>query len=176
MQDLFFNNKEYSELFKEIQVKPKTILLKEGEISNYLYFIKEGCLRLWFNNDGKEITFQFFFENQAFSGLFGKRLGFFNLESIETSTLLIMKNSDLLHIIKEKPKIKEDLFEILLQRLEDYCMLFLSRIKDNPKKRYIDLLENQPEIIKRIPQQYIASYLGITPISLSRIKKKIHFS
>ena len=87
-----------------------------------------------------------------------------------------MKNSDLLHIIKEKPKIKEDLFEILLQRLEDYCMLFLSRIKDNPKKRYIDLLENQPEIIKRIPQQYIASYLGITPISLSRIKKKIHFS
>ncbi len=61
MQDLFFNNKEYSELFKEIQVKPKTILLKEGEISNYLYFIKEGCLRLWFNNDGKVITFQFFF-------------------------------------------------------------------------------------------------------------------
>ncbi len=100
-----------------------------------------------------------------------------------TSTTMIEKISQKIQDLffnnkeyNEIPEIKEVMFEVLLERVEDYCMLFLSRIKDNPKKRYIDLLENQPEIIKRILQQYIASYIGITPISLSRIKKKIHFS
>jgi len=61
---------------------------------------------------------------------------------------------------------------ILFQRMGNYARLFLSRIKDNPQKRYEDLLKNHPEIIRRIPQHYIASYLGITSVSLSRIKNK----
>lgn len=61
---------------------------------------------------------------------------------------------------------------MILQRMGNYAKLFLSRIKDNPRKRYDELLKNNPEIIQRIPQHYIASYLGITPISLSRIRNK----
>jgi hypothetical protein len=53
-----------------------------------------------------------------------------------------------------------------------YQKLFLSRIKDNPQKRYEDLLEHYPQILQRVPQHYIASYLGITPVSLSRIRNR----
>ncbi len=53
---------KYSHLFKEVDIPAKTILLNEGEVSKYGYFIKKGCLRLWFDNKGKDVTFQFFFE------------------------------------------------------------------------------------------------------------------
>jgi predicted choloylglycine hydrolase len=75
-------------------------------------------------------------------------------------------------LYKEFPQLKEGFQEILFQRFRNYAQLFLSRIKDSPQERYRDLLTNHPEIIKRIPQHYIASYLGITPISLSRIRNR----
>ena len=56
--------KEIENLFFEESYPSKTILLNEGDVSQYLYFVKEGCLRLWFNDKGKDITFQFFFENE----------------------------------------------------------------------------------------------------------------
>jgi CRP-like cAMP-binding protein len=58
--------------------------------------------------------------------------------------------------------------------MEDCGRLFLSRIKDSPRERYEELLREHPEIVRRIPQHYIASYLGITPVSLSRIRNRIH--
>jgi hypothetical protein len=60
----------------------------------------------------------------------------------------------------------------MYQRFRNYSNLFLSRIKDTPRERYEDLILNHPEIIKRVPQHYIASYLGITPTSLSRIRNR----
>ena len=70
------------------------------------------------------------------------------------------------------PEIKDGFQDILFQRFRNYAQLFLSRIKDTPGERYEELLKNHPEIIKRVPQHYIASYLGITPISLSRIRNR----
>ena len=169
-------NHTYIDYFKEIKVKQKTMILREGEKSNFIYYIKKGCLRLWYNNDGKEITFQFFFENQAFSGLYGNVPSLFNLESIEQSNLLLIKVSDFKRILNDNPEMKNLMIDNLLKILEKYSMEFLSQIKNSSQKRYIDLIENHPEIIKRIPQQYIASYLGITPISLSRIRKRISIS
>ncbi|HRV32669.1 MAG TPA: Crp/Fnr family transcriptional regulator, partial [Candidatus Paceibacterota bacterium] len=63
-------------------------------------------------------------------------------------------------------------YNYLFKRFINYAELFLSRIKDSPKERYEDLVKNYPDIIKRVPQHYIASYLGITPVSLSRIRNK----
>jgi CRP-like cAMP-binding protein len=60
----------------------------------------------------------------------------------------------------------------MFQRFKNYSQLFLSQIKDTPRERYEELIINHPEIIKRVPQHYIASYLGITPISLSRIRNR----
>lgn len=162
-------------LLIERDIRPKTILLKEGEVSNSIFYIKKGCLRMWFNKDGKDITFQFFFERQAVASIesfLNKQPSHFYIESVEPSTVVILDkvNFDLLN--KKDPAIEMHIHKILLHRFGNYAKLFLSRIKDTPQERYEDLIRNNPEIVKRIPQHYIASYLGISPISLSRIKNR----
>lgn len=166
---------KFGDFYKELTIPAKTILLREGEISRQAWFIKKGCLRLWFNNNGKDITFQFFFENQGVSSIESFRSGrpsLFNLESIEPCRLLVISKTDFEKMIAETPGYQQLIEEQIYKRLEHYSALFLSRIRDTPQQRYLNLLKDHPEIIRRIPQHYIASYLGITPVSLSRIRNK----
>jgi CRP-like cAMP-binding protein len=160
------------ELLNEIKLPSKTILIKEGDIIRNIYFVKKGCLRLWFNNNGKDITYQFFFENQPVSGFLDDETSMFYLETIEPSSVVILKKKDFEFLLKEIPELRDDFLEYLLQRLSNYSRLFLSRIKDSPQKRYMDLLKNNPGILRRVPQKHIASYLGITAVSLSRIRNR----
>jgi len=74
--------------------------------------------------------------------------------------------------MEDNPYIKDFYYNNLQQRLLKYQKLFISRIKDTPEERYHQLFEESPEIIRRIPQHYIASYLGITSVSLSRIRSR----
>lgn len=162
-------------MFIEKEVPSKTILLQEGEISTHFYFIKKGCLRIWFNKDGKDITFQFFFEGQgvaSIDSLLSSQPGMFTIESIEPSVLIILSKDNFEQLLHIYPELKDGFQKILFQRFRNYASLFLSMIKDTPRERYEDLIRNHPEIIKRVPQHYIASYLGITPISLSRIRNR----
>jgi CRP-like cAMP-binding protein len=163
------------DMFIEKEVPSKTILLQEGEISTHFYFIKKGCLRIWFNKDGKDITFQFFFEGQgvaSIDSLLSSQPGMFTIESIEPSVLIILSKDNFEQLLHIYPELKDGFQKILFQRFRNYASLFLSMIKDTPRERYEDLIRNHPEIIKRVPQHYIASYLGITPISLSRIRNR----
>lgn len=167
---------DYRHLVKEINVPAKTTLLQEGEVSKNAYFIKKGCLRIWFNNNGKDVTFQFFFENQGVSSIESFKSGqpsLFSIESIEPSTLLVISKSNLELMVKEIPGYQAFMQEHIFQRLNHYSKLFLSHIKNNPQERYLELLAESPHIIQRVPQHYIASYLGITPVSLSRIRNKV---
>jgi CRP-like cAMP-binding protein len=162
----------YHNYFTEISVPAKTLLLKEGETSKNIFFVKKGCLRSYLNNEGKDVTFQFFFENRAVSSFLGRKPSLFNLESVEPSSLITIRIKDFYQLLQDLPELKDDFLQIVLQRMEDYSLLFLSRIKDTPQKRYCDLVKNSPDILQRIPQHYIASYLGITPVSLSRIRNR----
>ena len=96
----------------------------------------------------------------------------YTIESIEPSTLFSLSKDNFKQLQRLFPDFKEGLQEFMFQRFRNYSHLFLSRIKDTPMERYEDLINNHPEIIKRVPQHYIASYLGITPISLSRIRNR----
>ena len=82
---------EYADLFREMTIASKIVLIKEGDVSRNIYIVKKGCLRLWFINQGKDVTFQFFFENQAVSSFFGRAPSMFNLESIEPSSIIALK-------------------------------------------------------------------------------------
>jgi CRP-like cAMP-binding protein len=167
---------KYSHLFKEMTVPAKTILLREGEISRQAYYVRKGCIRLSFNDNGKDITFQFFFEGYGVSSFESFRSGRpsqFGIETLEPSDLLVISKENHDRMIAEIPGYKAFMEEALYQRLEHYTRLFLSRIRDNLRKRYLDLLTEHPQIIQRVPQHYIASYLGITPVSLSRIRNKV---
>ena len=174
--DFGINWGKYSHLVEEVRIPAKTTLLHEGEVSKNAYFIKKGCIRLWFNNNGKDVTFQFFFENQGVSSIESFQSGqpsLFSMESIEPATLLVVSKANMDLIVKELPDYRELMQGHILQRMHHYSKLFLSRIKNNPQERYLELLADSPHIIQRVPQHYIASYLGITPVSLSRIRNKV---
>jgi CRP-like cAMP-binding protein len=161
--------------FVEKEITSKTVLLHEGEIANNIYLIKKGCLREWFNKDGKDITFQFFFEGQPVASIdsfMNQKPSLFTIESIEPTTVLSIGKADFEKLLIAYPEFKNGFQDFIFQRFRVYGQLFLSRIKDTPQERYTDLIKNHPEIIKRVPQHYIASFLGITPISLSRIRNR----
>ena len=172
-----FDPGQYPHYFKEMEVPAKSILLREGQVSRKAYYINKGCMRLWFNHNGKEISFQFFFEGEAVSSLESFRLrspSLFNLGTIEDCTLLMISRQNFDLLLREIPGYQEFLLSIQYERLAHYSRLFLSRIRDKPEKRYLDLLKHYPHILQRVPLQHIASYLGITAVPLSRMRKKIH--
>ncbi|MBJ2124195.1 Crp/Fnr family transcriptional regulator [Flavobacterium sp. IB48] len=170
---------EYIGYFNRIEVLTKTTLLEEGEVSKKLYIIEKGCIRVWFNNNGKDLTTQFFFENESVASIesFMKKLPSpTNIETIEPSVLWWIHKNDLdkiLEEIKEIPALRDSLINKLFERTFDYMKYFVSFIKDSPAERYVNLIQQRPQIILRVPQHYIASYLGITTVHLSRLKNKL---
>ncbi|MFV0364891.1 MAG: Crp/Fnr family transcriptional regulator [Mangrovibacterium sp.] len=161
--------------FEPKAIPAKAILLNEGDVANNIYFVKEGCLRLFFNNDGKDIIVQFFFEGESvasINSLHDKQPSLYSLESIEASTVRVVSREDFFGLINKHPEYKQMYVDKLMDRFYTYQKLFLSRIKNSPQQRYDELINEYPHIIKRVPQHYIASYLGITSVSLSRIRNR----
>jgi len=119
--DLVKNDKSnwerFQDMFVERAIPPKSTLLKEGEIASQLFFIKKGCLRMWFNKDGKDITLQFFFEGQgvaSIESLLSGQPSLFTIESIEPTTLISIskENFELLHT--QYPSLKDGFYELIL--------------------------------------------------------------
>ena len=173
--ELFGNTLFSIEEVEVLSIPSKTMLLEEGKIADKLYFIRKGCLRLFFYNEGKDITFQFFFEGDfvaSFDSLYKGTPSLFSLESIEPSEVLFIKKKDFYSEIENNSSLRKLYEEKIIERFSFYQRLFLSRIKNTPQQRYEELLKEYPNIIQRVPQHYIASYLGITPVSLSRIRNR----
>lgn len=165
--------------FKDIltfhSVPARTLLLEEGQVADTLYYIRKGCLRLFFWNDGKDCTFQFFFEGDfvaSFDSMYRCQPSLFSLESIEPAELVSVGKDDFYRLVGQSPWLRRKYEEKLIDRFHSYQQLFLSRIRNTPQQRYEELLRTSPEIIRRVPQHYIASWLGITPVSLSRIRAR----
>lgn len=165
----------YGSLYQEHTLPAKTTLLEAGSISRHLYYIHKGCVRLWFNRDGKDITVQFFFEGEGVASIesfIQNTPSLFSIETIEPTTVRVYNKADILGLMEDVPALKDELHHLIVGRLVDYTHLFLSRIRDTPHQRYENLLKEYPEIVRRVPQHYIASYLGITSVSLSRIRNR----
>jgi CRP-like cAMP-binding protein len=166
---------KFSHLFHREEIPAKTVLLREGDVAKKVYYIEKGCIRLSFNKDGKDITFQFFFDGEAVSSAESFRTtqpSLFSIESIEPCIVHTLSKNDYLQIINESLQIRQEMEEKTFERLMHFQKLFLSRIKNSPEERYKELLEQHPHILQRVPQHYIASFLGITSVSLSRIRNR----
>lgn len=158
------------------EYKKKELVLQEGQICKYAYFINSGCLRYFYNVDGEENTAQFFFENgwyadyESFlSGSATKQ----NIETLEKSELLLLSSKDLHQLYIDIPK-----FERFGRQMAENAFLGIrhrSEMLENQtaEQRYITMMTERPKVFERIPQHYIASYLGIKPPSLSRIRKQM---
>ncbi|MBS0026999.1 Crp/Fnr family transcriptional regulator [Chitinophaga sp. 22321] len=174
-QSLLIAWEQYRDLYEEISVPARTILLEEGKVARYAYYIREGGVRAWFNNKGKETSFQFFFEGEGVSAMESFRTGqpsMYTIETLSAARLLKISKENFDLIADSTPGFKAALEEAVFQRLLHYRKLFVCQIRDTPQERYATLVADQPHILQRVPLQYIASYLGITPVSLSRIRNK----
>lgn len=161
--------------FKQREVPAKTVLLAEGKVSKTMFFIEKGCLRTWINNEGKEITTQFFFEGDSVSSIESFRTNqpsLYSIETLEPCILQTISQSDFRQIIENSPELRNKLEEHLFKRFLRSQQLFYSYLKNKPQKRYEELIAQYPHIVQRVPQHYIASYLGITSVSLSRIRNR----
>ena len=160
---------------KSNTVKKGKTLLKQGQICSQIYFIQKGCLRLYYITGEVEITVWFSFEDNSAielsSFLSGQPTQYF-IEAIEDTEYLSLNKSDLQNLYKSHPEMEtimrsfwEDVILNLLQR-------FTALQKDTAETRYLNLA-GQPKYLQRIPQKYLASYIGVTPTSLSRIRRNI---
>ncbi|MCP9765676.1 Crp/Fnr family transcriptional regulator [Lacihabitans soyangensis] len=159
----------------EKNIKKGDFLIKEGKICNEIVFIESGILRSFYiNNTGDEITYCFSFENQlmsAFSSFITNNPTEENIQAIVDTKLFVLKKKDI-EVLYENSlawqKIGLILTELQFVQLEER---FVSFLKLSAKQRYENLLKNYSRLINQIPLKYLATYLGITPRHLSRIRK-----
>lgn len=170
---------KYLEFQQQLEVPAKTILLEEGKISQRYIYIEKGCVRTYFNKNGEEKTIQFFFEEEGLSSLdsFVNNVpSQFTIETVEPAVLYLMDKKHVLQLIEElshEPDFIHMMLKMSVKRQTHYANEFVSFIRDTPEERYQHLLQDRPHIIQRIPQHYIASYLGVSTVHLSRIKSKL---
>jgi CRP-like cAMP-binding protein len=161
--------------FAREEFPAKTLLVKEGALAKKLFFIDKGCCRTWFDDDGREVTYQFLFEGNfvsSFETIISNAQSWYSVETLEPTVVYSTSIEEFKKRMEAHPHIKAIYYQYIEKRLLLYQKLFVSRIKDSPEKRYRELLSQHPEIIRRVPQHYIASFLGITSVSLSRIRNR----
>lgn len=170
---------KYVDFQQRKEVPAKTVLLKEGRVSQNYIFIEKGCVRLYFNNNGDDSTVQFFFENEgltSFDSFINDAPSIFTIETIEPSVIYLLPKkyvNELITDLSNHPEFFRLLMRLSAGRQTHYINEFLSLIRDTPEQRYQKLLTERPYIVQRVPQHYIASYLGVSSVHLSRIKSKL---
>ncbi len=161
--------------FKKKKIKKNEFLLMQGEICKDLIFVQNGCLRLYYLQEDVEVSVWFALKHSSAIEIYS----FISetptnnyLQAIEDSEIFYLPKIELNKLYQTHPKMQE----MMRKFWEDVILHLLERFtalqRDSAEKRYLDLL-NKPELLQTIPQKYLASFIGVTPTSLSRIKKNI---
>jgi len=162
---------------KERVVKRKEFLLQAGQTCHHHTFVVEGCFRLYaVDAAGKEHNIQFAAENDwiADVGSFysGKPSKLF-IESLEPASVLQIDKEDLINLYKQHPKYVRYFKVIFENKFVELQNRVLQNIGSTAEERYLAFLEQYPNLSNRIPSVQIASYLGITPEFLSKVRRKM---
>ncbi len=156
-------------------VKKGTTLLKEGETSTDGYFVLKGCIRTYYVIDGEEKTTAFYTEMEGLTphSVTSKKPSEYYVHCVE-DCILTVANPDMEAEIFEKFPKFETLCRILSEELLAKQQIDFDEFKtSSPEQRYLNLLQKRPDLIQRVPQHQLASFLGIKPQSLSRLKTRI---
>ncbi len=169
----------WKELEPEIYIKSYSkgeLLLKAGQIGKNLYFLCSGFVMIYYLKDGEEIVYNFMFENNFavdYSSFVTQEPSLQNIKAMEDVSVISFSRERCLEYAKEY-----HVFEKLLRIASENAYVHsrnktTSFLYDSPEERYKKLVKSRPKVIQSVPQYYIASYLGIKPESLSRIRKRI---
>ncbi|ELR72881.1 cAMP-binding protein [Fulvivirga imtechensis AK7] len=154
----------------------KTLLLKTGETEKHLSFIEKGIVRFFMPREENDLTTAFIFENEFFSAydsFLTQTPAIYQVETLTDATVWHITHADLQEIYERTSvgnrigrHAAENLFLKKTKRE-------LSLLNDSAEERYLKLFTERPELIRHIPLKYIASYIGITPQALSRIRRRV---
>jgi len=174
-------NELYS-LLKFKEIKKNDFVLRENDTCKFIGLLEEGSMRTFYvNENGEDVSFLFHFNQQIEDIVFTDYEGFLlgtksklNIQALENSKVYFIDKDDWNNLFNKNAfwlcfskKMTEKVYLSAKKRVED--LLYYS-----PENRYLKLLKENPQIFQKIPQKYIASYLGITPQSLSRIRNRIN--
>lgn len=152
------------------------ILTRNGEVCKQVSFINKGLLRMFYLVEGKEISTGFVPENNylaQYDSFLTRQPSTGNIDALEDCELINLSYDNMQMLYNDKP-----VFQIFGRKIAEMLFIMISSQTNSlltlsPEERYKNLLENQPFIIQRVPQYMIASYIGITPEHLSRLRRKM---
>jgi CRP-like cAMP-binding protein len=172
--------RKYPEIFRELPVvgvERGTVLVRPGQKSNYAYYVVSGCLRSYIvDSKGKEHIYQFAPEDWIVSDLELYRnngLAVLTIDAIENSEVKLINTSALFQISYGEPKLIEDVLAKFQNRIYALQNRVLQLLSHTAEERYLQFLKTYPDLHNRVPLKMIASYLGLTPESLSRVRKEM---
>lgn len=162
-------------------IKKRDFFVKEGDVCDSLIFIEKGLFRYFILHEGNDTTKDFALDSAnpfctAFTSFMSQSPSQIWIEALEDSTVLEWKGKDVLTLFETHPKwllFSKRMAEHLYFRKEKREISFL---KSSPEERYAEFLKDFPLLNQRVPQYMIASYLGIKPESLSRIRRRLAFA
>ncbi len=182
-QFVLFSDEEwtiFSDLLYTRKIKKRQLFIGAGKICNEVGFIFSGSFRFYIDKDEAEISNYFCFEGDlisSYKSFLKKEPGFTNIEAMEDAVIICFNNTALAKLLNDgRIAFKMERFgrlvaEYLICCYEDRLVSFVTK---TPEERYLELLEKQPAFLQRVPQYYLANFLGITPVSLSRIRRRLH--
>jgi len=163
--------------FEVKDLKKKDFLLQDGKVCNFIGFIAKGTIRHFHIKNGEEKTCDISFENSwvtDFQSFTHNTICIMNLQAMEDTTVFFISKNNLYKLYQECNKY-ETFGRIMVEQVAlRTTEIAIALSSDKPEERFNNLLKNQPTLFQRVPQKYIANFLGISPESLSRIQKRIH--
>ncbi|HWY37609.1 MAG TPA: Crp/Fnr family transcriptional regulator [Bacteroidia bacterium] len=171
------DKKLLEEIYHVKKVKRKQFLLEAGEVSKYTYFVTKGCIRTYYTDkEGEEHVIGFSIEDWWAGDLAGFSTGessIFSIDALEDSEVLCADRNGLERMYREIPQM-EKYFRIIFQNsLAAQFQRITNTNSFTAEERYVAFRKKYPQFDRRIPQKYLASYLGITPEFLSKLKKQL---
>lgn len=170
----------FCSFFRSTKYKKNTLLLEEGKVAHEVFFIVKGGLRQYFYNEtGVEKTCNFAFEQEFLTDLesFSRQCkATTNIVTLEPTECLVITCRDLVTCMAGTPSIASFFNNIVEQVATSNIKRIQSLLSQSPEQQFEELLHHKPAILQRVPQRYIAQYLGIAPESLSRIRKRVLIS
>jgi len=164
-------------VFHKISIKKGTRLLNAGDLADAQYYVLTGCLRTYhIDTHGKEHTVQFGIKDwwiSDYTAFFSSEKAVMTIEAIQNSTLYRISKEDKDYLYTKIPKI-DRFFRIKLERaFAAFQKRILAGLSQTATERYLNFIKTYPNIEKNVKNYHIASYLGITTESLSRIRKEL---
>ena len=158
------------------KLRKRQYLIQAGEPCRYECFINRGCVRQYYvNESGQEHVIMFAVEDYWFSDMYGLVTGqaaLTNIDALEDTELLVIERTAYEDLLLRIPKL-ERFFRIILQRsMITQQVRIIESLSLSAEERYDRFVDRYPSLLQRVPQKQIASYLGITPESLSRIHRQ----